>query len=198
MDDRQKFGPPSCLRNSNLVTRNAIECGLGLRRLVIFVALMGFTSSGLSKEPPIFERLVVLGDSLSDMGNVILRWEKLEQRAMTTSKRQSHDKARRAGSEPNLGQKAAEREKKSKAQLSHMEGRRATSARGRFVAWCKQEQASIQQQLELMQSGKVLTGENRGSGWVDTTDESVKRAKARLVELESLLTEKGSATISKP
>jgi hypothetical protein len=49
-----------------------------------------------------------------------------------------------------------------------------------------------------MQSGKVLTGENRGSGWIDTTGESVKRAKARLAELESLLTEKGSATISKP
>ena len=108
---------------------------------------------------------------------------------MTTSKRQSRDQARRAGSEANLGQKAAEREKKSKAQLSRMEGRRASSARGRFVAWCKQEQASIQQQLELMQSGKVLTGENR---------DSVKRAKARLAELESLLTEKGSATISKP
>ena len=60
---------PSCLRKPNLVTRNAIECGLGLRRLVIFVALMGFNSSGLSKEPPVFERLVVLGDSLSDMGN---------------------------------------------------------------------------------------------------------------------------------
>jgi hypothetical protein len=116
---------------------------------------------------------------------------------MTTSKRQSRDQARRAGSEANLGQKAAEREKKSKAQLSRMEGRRASSARGRFVAWCKQEQASIQQ-LELMQSGKVLTGENRGSGWVDTTGDSVKRAKARLAELESLLTEKGSATISKP
>ena len=60
---------PSCLRKPNLVTRNAIECGLGSRRLVIFVALMGFNSSGLSKEPPVFERLVVLGDSLSDMGN---------------------------------------------------------------------------------------------------------------------------------
>ena len=59
---------------------------------------------------------------------------------MTTSKRDSHDKARRAGSQPNLGQK--------------------------------------------------LTGENRGSGWIDTTDESVKRAKARLAELESLLAEK--------
>ena len=44
---------------------------------------------------------------------------------MTTSKRDSHDKARRAGSQPNLGQK--------------------------------------------------LTGENRGSGWIDTTGESVKR-----------------------
>ena len=59
---------------------------------------------------------------------------------MTTSKRQSYNKTRRVGSEPNLGQKAAEREKKSKAQLSHMEGRRPSSARGRFVAWCKQEQ----------------------------------------------------------
>jgi hypothetical protein len=49
-----------------------------------------------------------------------------------------------------------------------------------------------------MQSGKVLTGENRGSGWIDTTSESVKRAKVRLAELESLLTEEGSATISKP
>jgi hypothetical protein len=67
---------------------------------------------------------------------------------MTTSKRDSHDKARRAGSQPNLGQK--------------------------------------------------LAGENRGSGWIDTTGESVNRAKARLAELESLLTEKGSATMSKP
>ena len=117
---------------------------------------------------------------------------------MTTRKRDSHDKARRAGSQPNLGQKATEREKKSKTQLSHMEGKRASSARGRFVAWCKQEQASLQQQLELMLAGKVLTGENRGSGWVDTTGESIERAKSRLVELESLLTEKGAATISKP
>jgi len=91
---------------------------------------------------------------------------------MTTRKRDSHDKARRAGSQPNLGQKAAEREKKSKAQLSHMEGRRPTSAPGRFVAWCKRAYSS-----NLIQSGKVLTGENRGSGWVDTTGESVKRAK---------------------
>jgi hypothetical protein len=98
----------------------------------------------------------------------------------------------------NLGQQAAEREKRSNAQLGRMRGRSASTAPGRFVAWCKQEQASLQQQLELMLAGKVLTGENRGSGWVDTTGESIERAKSRLVELESLLTEKGAATISKP
>lgn len=51
------------------MTRTAIEYGLELWRLVISVALMGFSSSGLGKEPPVFEQLVVLGDSLSDMGN---------------------------------------------------------------------------------------------------------------------------------
>ena len=118
---------------------------------------------------------------------------------MTTKKRQSRDKARSPRrAEPNLGQHAAERKKKSKAQLSCMRGRSASTAPGRFVAWCKQEQASLQQQLELMLAGKVLTGENRGSGWVDTTGDSIERAKVRLADLESLLTEKGSATISKP
>jgi quercetin dioxygenase-like cupin family protein len=74
----------------------------------------------------------------------------------------------------------------------------STSAAGRFIAWCKQEQASLQQQLALMDQRKVLTGENRGSGWVDTTADSVERIRARLTELESLLTETGSATVLKP
>jgi quercetin dioxygenase-like cupin family protein len=71
------------------------------------------------------------------------------------------------------------------------------SAPDRFIAWCKQEQASIQQQLDLMEAAKVLTGENLGSGWVETTAESIARARTRLAELESLLTETGSATVSK-
>ncbi len=71
-------------------------------------------------------------------------------------------------------------------------------ASGRFIAWCKQEQASIEQQLELMESGKVRTGEDQGAGWIDTTAESIKRGKARLAELNELLTEAGSATVSKP
>jgi hypothetical protein len=72
------------------------------------------------------------------------------------------------------------------------------SAPDRFIAWCKQERASLQQQLELLDASKVLTGEDRGSGWVNTTAESKNRARARLAELESLLTETGSAMVSKP
>ena len=56
-------------------------------------------------------------------------------------------------------------------------------APGRFIAWCKQEQASLEQQLEMMESGKVRTGEDIGSGWIDTTEQSIGRAKARLAEL---------------
>jgi hypothetical protein len=72
------------------------------------------------------------------------------------------------------------------------------SAPDRFIAWCKQEQASIEQELELMQSGKVRTGEDIGAGWVDTTAESIERARVRLAELNDLLTEAGSATVVKP
>jgi hypothetical protein len=72
------------------------------------------------------------------------------------------------------------------------------AAPDRFIAWCKQEQASIEQQLELMQSAKVRTGEDIGAGWIDTTKESIERAKARLAELNDLLTEAGTATVVKP
>ena len=44
----------------------------------------------------------------------------------------------------------------------------------------------------------MLTGEDRGSGWSDTTTESKKRTKARLAELTSLLSEAGAAMVSRP
>jgi hypothetical protein len=72
------------------------------------------------------------------------------------------------------------------------------AAPDRFIAWCKQEQPSIEQQLELMQSGKVRTGEDIGAGWIDTTEESIERARARLAQLNELLTEAGTATVVKP
>ena len=72
------------------------------------------------------------------------------------------------------------------------------AAPDRFIAWCKQEQASIEQQLELLQSGKVRTGEDIGAGWIDTTEQCIERARARLSELNDLLTEAGTATVVKP
>lgn len=72
------------------------------------------------------------------------------------------------------------------------------AAPDRFIAWCKQEEASIEQELELLASGKVRTGRDIGSGWIDTTEESIERAKARLAQLSELLTEAGSATVIKP
>ena len=115
------------------------------------------------------------------------------QKDMTGKRKPNADR-----SAPNLGQKGAEVKKVSETKLTRMKATTAHSAPGRFIAWCKQEQASIQQQLDLMETAKVLTGENRGSGWVDTTAESIERARARLVDLESLLTESGPATVSKP
>jgi hypothetical protein len=72
------------------------------------------------------------------------------------------------------------------------------AAPDRFIAWCKQEQASIEQQLELLQASKVRTGEDIGAGWIGTTADSIERAQARLAELNDLLTEAGSATVVKP
>jgi hypothetical protein len=72
------------------------------------------------------------------------------------------------------------------------------AAPDRFIAWCKQEEASIEQELELMVSGKVRTGRDIGAGWVDTTEEAIERAKARLAQLNVLLTEAGSDTVVKP
>ena len=60
---------------------------------------------------------------------------------------------------------------------------------GRFIAWSKQEQGTLLQQLELLESGKVRTGEDQGDGWVDTTDQSISRIKSaqtpKIVERES-------------
>jgi hypothetical protein len=49
----------------------------------------------------------------------------------------------------------------------------------RFIAWCKQEQASIEQQLELLRTGKVRTGEGTGAGWIDTTEDAVSPGQQR-------------------
>jgi hypothetical protein len=49
-----------------------------------------------------------------------------------------------------------------------------------------------------MDSGKVRIGKDIGSGWIDTTAESIERARARIADLNELLTEAGSTTVIKP
>jgi hypothetical protein len=73
-----------------------------------------------------------------------------------------------------------------------------SAATERFVAWCKQEQASIEQELELMRQGKVRIGEDIGSGWIDKTDEAIERANRRLSQFKELLTGEGKTTVIKP
>src|SRR5262245_15256774 len=73
----------------------------------------------------------------------------------------------------------------------------AMAAPDRFIAWCKQEQASIEQQLELMEKGKVRTGHDMASAGLTLPPNQWKRARVRLPDLKSLLTESGSATVSK-
>jgi hypothetical protein len=57
------------------------------------------------------------------------------------------------------------------------------------LAWVKQEQAMIWQQLELMEAGKVGTHEWNGSESVDTTAQTIEQLKLKLSALEALLNE---------
>jgi hypothetical protein len=57
----------------------------------------------------------------------------------------------------------------------------------RFLVWCKQEQDSIWQQLELLESGKGGTYEVNGSSHTDTTAATIEQLKVKLAALDALL-----------
>jgi hypothetical protein len=56
-----------------------------------------------------------------------------------------------------------------------------------ILTWCKQKQISLRKEIELLESGKMQTGENHGSGWIDTTVDAVARAKNSLEEIDRLV-----------
>ena len=56
-----------------------------------------------------------------------------------------------------------------------------------LIRWCNHERISLRQQLELLESGKIRTGENRGTGMVDTSDRDIQEARRKLAELDDLL-----------
>jgi addiction module HigA family antidote len=52
--------------------------------------------------------------------------------------------------------------------------------------WRKRRKESIKQQLRLLRSGKMRTGENRGLGQRDTTGADIERLEGWLAELDAL------------
>ena len=57
-----------------------------------------------------------------------------------------------------------------------------------LITWSKEQRAQLERQIEMMESGELQTRERRpGSGWVDTTDADLARAKRQLAEIDALL-----------
>jgi hypothetical protein len=61
----------------------------------------------------------------------------------------------------------------------------------KLLAWCKGERERLQRQLDMLKSGQVRIGENRGIGWVDTSSKAIERVVAAISELDQLLAEYG-------
>ena len=57
-----------------------------------------------------------------------------------------------------------------------------------LITWCKEQRTQIERQIEMVKSGNLQTRERRpGSGWVDTTEADLARAKRQLAEIDALL-----------
>jgi hypothetical protein len=57
----------------------------------------------------------------------------------------------------------------------------------KMLAWCKGERERLQRELDVLKSGQVRIGENRGIGWVDISSQSMERIVAAISELDQLL-----------
>ena len=57
-----------------------------------------------------------------------------------------------------------------------------------LIAWWKKHRTQLRRQIEMMEKGNLQTRERRpGSGWVDTTDADLARARRQLTEIETAL-----------
>ena len=57
-----------------------------------------------------------------------------------------------------------------------------------LIAWGKEQRTQLQRQIEMLGSGELQTRERRpGSGWVDTTEADLARAKRQLAEIDAPL-----------
>lgn len=60
-----------------------------------------------------------------------------------------------------------------------------------YVNWCKQERARLEHQLEVVSSGACRIGYNAGSGWIDTTPDTIAELTEKIAELNRLIGDKG-------
>lgn len=57
-----------------------------------------------------------------------------------------------------------------------------------LIAWWKEHQTQLRRQIEMMELGNLKTrARHLGSGWVDTTETDLARAKRQLAEIEAAL-----------
>jgi hypothetical protein len=57
-----------------------------------------------------------------------------------------------------------------------------------LIKMTAEREASLRRQIEMMATGKLQTGERRAdTGWIDTTQKDLERAKGELAELVWML-----------
>ena len=57
-----------------------------------------------------------------------------------------------------------------------------------LLEWCKRERENLQCQLDALKAGRFKTHSNDGSGWKDTTQDSIERVEENIWELSAVNT----------
>ena len=56
-----------------------------------------------------------------------------------------------------------------------------------LLDWCKLERENLQGQLNALKAGRFKTHSDDGSGWKDTTQDSIERVEENIWELSKLI-----------
>ena len=72
-------------------------------------------------------------------------------------------------------------------QASYTEPLMANKALINLLDWCKRERENLQCQLDALKAGRFKTHSNDGSGWKDTTQDSIERVEENIWELSKLI-----------
>lgn len=56
-----------------------------------------------------------------------------------------------------------------------------------FLDWCHDQRGANRRIIELLSSGKMKTGSNDGSGWQDTTQDSLATSERIVAEMDDMI-----------